>query len=1055
MGHGSKLIFAAACWTTLFGFAADGVLNVSDVVDWADPANWEGGIVAGDGGNATINGSGTVKVSSPLALGSLGVTIKGGSLTISGEKITLAVASGTSSLRVDGGDLLMMAPLEYNSDLTLTGNGRFLPCTPVTSPAQNHFTLNESSITLDFSRWSGGTENLLPIVPLFVNRNSRLRIGGDAKASQTFSSLDLNARLIIGGTGEVKSPYPRGVNGSGELQVGQYENDTVIFQAADLFSRYFGKTTVLGKSRIRLEPLEQPAATLPVTAGCTFHVDASAAETLTTEVRNGETVVTRWADASGGANAAVAPDGAQPAILRVNALNGLPVVDFGPATGNGGMDWLETLSDIRDVFIVLGSQAGGGTLLGTKQAESGYIYERGVNMHVSKGASTGTSVTIPYTTPFTRDHVLFYSTPGTVFLNGDSDTAGVNTYFTGLSGAYDLVEIVGDKAGTASAFARRAGLDASKRAGREGGQRLAEVVIYNRNLAVDERRQVEAYLMRKWFGRDRRGGGDAAIENVVIAPPANWFDYGLLQNTTAGRPVVAKTLKITDSPTSYYTVASGDNLVAERAEIGLKLRLMGGKVALTARRTATTLPGPRPAFHVDATTDVETDGNGKVSKWTDASGGTVVAVPEDGFAPTLVSGAAGLNGRPVIDFGGIGSCQHLRWSSNIVVRTFFFVMKLDNNKVSFLGSSSSSQMAVVDNFTRYQNNSDYIYNNGSIEGNLLGGLCYLDGIRIGNIRAQRFNGAYTATGFRALAHVLEGGLMANAFGCGAYQTGNHRAERTGGLQIAEAIVYDERLTEDECLDIQAYLRWKWFGETITGYVQPDEVYTIDAMGSGTAGSAVTIRGSTPVTVNELFGAQSLVLSAPEITVSIPAIQGTLVLSNASISARADLPAGKLQSSAGSTNTLAAGTGTIAAFTVKGALNVKEGTSPTVTALGFDPGTELLLGTGSLDVHTLTLGDGVRISAALAADGTSGVVNACDLTVAGAGRVTLDLAGCSDPVGQYPVITFGSLATADSARLQTWQVEVPDLSQKYRASLMVANNAVSVSITPRGMVILFR
>ena len=54
-----------------------------------------------------------------------------------------------------------------------------------------------------------------------------------------------------------------------------------------------------------------------------------------------------------------------------------------------------------------------------------------------------------------------------------------------------------------------------------------------------------------------------------------------------------------------------------------------------------------------------------------------------------------------------------------------------------------------------------------------------------------------------------------------------------------------------------------------------------------------------------------------------------------------------------------------------------------------------------------------------------------------------------------MITFGSLAAADSARLQTWQVDVPDLSQKYRASLMVANNAVSVSITPRGMVILFR
>lgn len=500
-------------------------------------------------------------------------------------------------------------------------------------------------------------------------------------------------------------------------------------------------------------------------------------------------------------------------------------------------------------------------------------------------------------------------------------------------------------------------------------------------------------------------------------------------------------MKIQGDGTSYYTVAAADDIVADRAEIGRKLRMMGGKFSLTARQTAMTLPGPRPAFHVDATTGVETDGN-RVSKWTDASGGTVFAVPEDGFMPTLL--VNGLNGKPVVDFGESGSCQHLRWSSNIVVRSLFFVMKLTNNKVSYLGSSSTSQMAVIDNFTRFNNKEDYLYG-GELysEGNLYGGLCYLDDIRIANPTVQKFDGSEN---FRSFAHVLGGGLMANAFGCGAYQTSNHRAERTGGLQIAEAIIYDCKLTEDECLDVQAYLRWKWFGETLTGYSEPDEPYTICAIGSGKVGSVMTIRGTAPTTVSELFGGEELTLSAPDTTVSIPAIQGTLVLSNACVSAQSDLSAGKLLSSPGTTNVLAAGTGVIAAFTVKGALRVKGGGSPTVTVMTLEPGTEVLLGVNNLDVGTLTIGDGANIDASVDSNGMSGVVNVRgDLSVAGGGSVTLDLSDRVDPFGKYSVMTYGSLDAEDAARLRNWNVRVRGLHRRHDAAIETKDNVVSVSI----------
>ena len=1038
--------------------ATDGTLNVSGTVDWFDATKWDDGQIA-SGGNATVKGGGTVNLTSPVTIGALGYhpDVDGEtSLKLTGEKLLLSTSAAEGArLNLDG-RLESSAPIEFGTNLTISG-GAFYPRAQVSTTGDGtfHLSLAKTLVGLDFSVWSGGKMNMLPQVPLFVGGGgaSTLRLGGGTDIKQIFTSYDINNDFVVGGMGTLVSPYIRGVAGQGNLQVGTYQNETITFDAADLSTRYSGHVTVKEQSRVVLHPLEEISSTLPVTAGCLFHVDASDAATLTTDVRGGRTVVTRWADASGGANAAVAPDGAQSAVLRPNELNGRPVVDFGAATGNGGMDWVNTLTGIQDVFMVVGSQDGGGTLLGTKQDEgAGYLFERGRNIHATKGSGTEAN----YSLPLTRDAVAFYRDDFGVYMHGESDATGVNAKITGLSGEYDLLEFRPGSAGTASAFARRAGLTVEKRAGREAGQRLAEVVIYDHTLPEEDRRRVAAYLLKKWFNKERAGFGAAKVEWIDLQPQSGFFNNGLLLNAVNGAPVRAKNLKIAaDAETStapYYTVNANDNLIADRAQIGRKLRFAGGKVTLTARQTSTTLPVPAPAFHVDASTLDVADG-AAVTRWNDASGGTVYAEAE-GADPTLV--ADRLNGKPVVDFGANSSCRHFRWSSNIVVRTLFFVQRVTNNNVTFLGSSCP-QMAKVDNFTRYQNTKDFIYNNGSHDPNVEGGLCWLDGIRILKPTDQAFNCNAMPSGFRILAHALEGGMMANAFGCGAYESGNHRAERTGGLQIAEAIIYDRKLTEDECLDVQAYLRWKWFGETLGGYVAPNEPYTLVAAGSANASSRLEIRGTAPVTVNELFGGNALILTAPETTVTIPAIQGSIVLSNACVASSAAVPSGKVTDLPGTTNTLAAGSGTFAAFNVTGAFAVK-GPMAEVTALTFASGSELVLGTNVWERHSQTLGDGMTISSEVAADRTTGHLALCDVAVAGGGTVklALDPALAVDPVGQYPVVTYGSLATEDIDNLRTWNVSVtPALPEKYHVSLAIVNNAVYVNIAPSGMIIIVR
>ena len=214
--------------------------------------------------------------------------------------------------------------------------------------------------------------------------------------------------------------------------------------------------------------------------------------------------VTKWHSQVGDVCAKAYPGVTCP--LLVDEFVGLPAVkiadrmDFTDSANKG-----VTLEGIQTVLWVIGSQEGGGFVLGgghsmvSETDRAGYAWHRnGDGQTASQGISCGSAA------PEVQN--------GNWWLNGRA----INATNTGLSGAYDQMSwraAADDKWASASAFAS----DTRGVAGRQGHQRLAEVVIYNRRLGDEELAAAEAYLNLKWGLNDAILPGDAEVDVIVDA----------------------------------------------------------------------------------------------------------------------------------------------------------------------------------------------------------------------------------------------------------------------------------------------------------------------------------------------------------------------------------------------------------------------------------------------------------------------------------------------------------------------------------------------------------
>ncbi len=299
------------------------------------------------------------------------------------------------------------------------------------------------------------------------------------------------------------------------------EGKTVRFgSVAGPFTKTGAGTAVLGWGDAGAEihvaegAVEAGEVSVPPPRGLSAWLDATAAASLTT---NEAGVVSNWADRRGGTFAAVRQSEHQLPVWTANALNGLPVLDFGRMAEHDveGDDRMMAFSpartEIRTVFWVIGSKNGGGFLLGDSQALDG------TKRHFHRGGNFGRTADAPLWDGTGRDKGVVRA--GETWVNG----VAVDGTKTGLGGAYDLVgwrisetdDAAGASAGAtwlASCYA--AGKDSNYRL--NGGQELGELLIYTNRLTDAERDAATAYLARKWFPQTAAAQTVLAFGTVML-----------------------------------------------------------------------------------------------------------------------------------------------------------------------------------------------------------------------------------------------------------------------------------------------------------------------------------------------------------------------------------------------------------------------------------------------------------------------------------------------------------------------------------------------------------
>ncbi|MGN0846146.1 MAG: hypothetical protein ACI4RA_02030, partial [Kiritimatiellia bacterium] len=252
----------------------------------------------------------------------------------------------------------------------------------------------------------------------------------------------------------------------------------------------FDLTVVAGGVRVAPSGKMQPAG---VPAGW---LDAAAASSFT---RNGANV-SRWSDRRSGVPFyARTVEKRNAPLYNATGFDGRPFVDFGVmgdnekgrAGDNRVLEFNAQQKNIRTVFWMVGSRNGGGFLLGDATEDSGRrSFHRDAGPNTTYGAVASDPI---WSADKDRGGLV---KNGTTWLNGVT----VDGTKTGLGGAWDLVgwRLAEGAADTPSATWLASCYNPEN--GRlNGGQDLAEILIYTNRLTDAEVRATQRYLADKWM----------------------------------------------------------------------------------------------------------------------------------------------------------------------------------------------------------------------------------------------------------------------------------------------------------------------------------------------------------------------------------------------------------------------------------------------------------------------------------------------------------------------------------------------------------------------------
>lgn len=602
-----------------------------------------------------------------------------------------------------------------------------------------------------------------------------------------------------------------------------------------------------------------------------FWVDASKADTIEYVTENGVNYVTRWNDCRAGETMFCTNIARRSQFVNGDQMTNkyvriAPCADTEYLTNTEQMVWSVPIKDVRAVFLVQDPSDGGGELLGRCSWRLGDRY------YGSRGG--------PYYRGGSRDWkraiiASGYGTPcvtnGQTYLNG----VRVNGMKTGYLGKFlQLVEHHVNTNYPASSSVRELWCDAFGTgyadcprehfvSSHNGGQRMAECIIYTNSLTYAERAQVAQYLARKWLGKDAAykewapefsdKAGDVAMTDMSFRVEDGRVHFA---SRVSGAGTLTKTgggiLRVEELPSGTVAVEEGELLVRSR------------DMSDDAFPTDAWL-------HLDASRPdtVERGSGDVVTKWHDVRGNGVAVQPlVAGRYATWTSDA--LNGRAVVDTGVIGSGAGLRvykadgtqylhgsgvGSSDLespFLRTVFIVHGSKNGGGSLLGCLGNCYPAhgFPHNTTRFGEpmvtlgnhsagcNPDYWWgvSGMSVAVSNRTAVFRQNGVAVDPF-TEPFSGGYDVFAFKWAQ-----GRKSDTLACYGQTSG-----QMGGLEYGEVVAYERELTADEFAHAEAILQWKWFNRPTPGLMAIADGLFVSA------GARVAVEDGRMVQVGALGG----------------------------------------------------------------------------------------------------------------------------------------------------------------------------------------------------------
>lgn len=568
-------------------------------------------------------------------------------------------------------------------------------------------------------------------------------------------------------------------------------------------------------------------------------------------------------------------------------LGGRPMIDFGAESSRHGMVFdayacMETgniasnlLQNIGTVFYVLDASQGGGHFLGGGYGDnggghfsSGYLWHRAGD-YTAKDP-TGSS-------RYSYWNALIRSPGHETAWKGKSYHDGYIAAPNGLGfkGDWEVLSFVmKDPVGQATGVGINDGRYGPSAA---GGKRIAEFIVYDTCLTDAQRLEVEAYLQRKWFGRTPRGVDDRAVvdyvrvwtngtyntdgkgvEAAVDVPAAKTLVVGSLHGGHGFGPKLAKT-------------GAGTLELDNALDYHGRLSLVAGKVSVPRKAypTATGLPDADKIYvHVDASDlssfELSTvDGVEYVDRWNNLTGrksyGGVLTLGalSDATRPKLVRNALG-PGLHVVDMGNWNTGAYLAFGTNAVTGFVSFggALNMEGTILCVVAPvQSGGHLLGGGNLAR----SDTSYFSACLLGDNVQDSVRLreSVLRIDGRQLRPASDGYLTPGWQVVS-------LQHSLGRGSQYLGRHGTS-SGGFKIAELVVYDHLLNEEELVAAENHLQAKWVRKNVAGYARATtdgDLCDLDVVGADGDAELETPVADSTVRVRQLDGAGRLVKSGP-------------------------------------------------------------------------------------------------------------------------------------------------------------------------------------------------